>query len=252
MTKSLIAEWSREYVAAGGSQSSEPPARPYSLTAREIEVLAWVACGKSASAIGEMLDITKRTVDAHVSSIVSKIGAVNRTQAVAIAIRDGLIKMRRRVPGHKPNFARGFLTSLLEELPEQTTGFGLGQPTVNLRPVMAGRRGKKFHAVVDRTAFGVAGAVIKPADAGEGDGASAHRARLQRDIEIAIVEPLRTQPARRLADSDHFGMGGRIVLGERAVASARDDLAVTHDNAADRHLAGFAGGPRFGQGHIHE
>jgi LuxR family quorum sensing-dependent transcriptional regulator len=74
-------------------KSAAAPARPYSLTAREIEVLAWVARGKSASAIGEMLRITKRTVDAHVSSIVSKIGAVNRTQAVAIAIRDRLIKM---------------------------------------------------------------------------------------------------------------------------------------------------------------
>jgi LuxR family quorum sensing-dependent transcriptional regulator len=93
MMKFLIAESRREDAAPSSPQTSDAPARPYSLTAREIEVLAWVARGKSASAIGEMLDITKRTVDAHVSSIVSKIGAVNRTQAVAIAIRDGLIKM---------------------------------------------------------------------------------------------------------------------------------------------------------------
>jgi LuxR family transcriptional regulator, quorum-sensing system regulator BjaR1 len=93
MTKSLIAEWRREDTAPGGPQSSAAPARPYSLTVREVEVLTWVARGKSASAIGEMLHITKRTVDAHASSIVSKIGAVNRTQAVAIAIRDRLIKM---------------------------------------------------------------------------------------------------------------------------------------------------------------
>lgn len=63
------------------------------LTAREIEVLAWVARGKSAAAIGDILQITKRTVDAHVSSAVSKIGAVNRTHAVALALRDRLIKM---------------------------------------------------------------------------------------------------------------------------------------------------------------
>ncbi len=93
MPKSPIVKWRRARPVAVGPQSSAVPATPYSLTAREIEVLAWVARGKSASAIGEMLHITKRTVDAHVSSIVSKIGAVNRTQAVAIAIRDGLIKM---------------------------------------------------------------------------------------------------------------------------------------------------------------
>ena len=93
MAKSPIAEWRREAVATGVPRSWAAPATPYSLTAREIEVLAWVACGKSASAIGEILDITKRTVDAHVSSIVTKIGAANRTQAVAIAMRDGLIKM---------------------------------------------------------------------------------------------------------------------------------------------------------------
>ncbi len=65
--------------------------RPYSLTRREIEVLEWVARGKSAWEIGDILHITKRTVDAHVHSAVRKIGAVNRTNAVAIAIRDHII-----------------------------------------------------------------------------------------------------------------------------------------------------------------
>ncbi len=93
MPKFFFAECSRDRVADDGPQSSAPAKRTYSLTAREIEVLALVARGKSASEIGETLRITKRTVDAHVSSVISKIGAVNRTQAVAMAIRDGLIKM---------------------------------------------------------------------------------------------------------------------------------------------------------------
>jgi LuxR family transcriptional regulator, quorum-sensing system regulator BjaR1 len=65
--------------------------RPYSLTVREIEVLEWVARGKSARKIGEILHIAKRTVDAHVHSAKRKIGAVNRTNTVAIAIRDRII-----------------------------------------------------------------------------------------------------------------------------------------------------------------
>ncbi|MGC1652195.1 MAG: helix-turn-helix transcriptional regulator [Candidatus Sulfotelmatobacter sp.] len=64
---------------------------PYFLTARECEVLKWVARGKPAREIAEILDITKRTVDAHVHSSIGKIGAVNRTNAVAIAIRNRLI-----------------------------------------------------------------------------------------------------------------------------------------------------------------
>jgi LuxR family quorum sensing-dependent transcriptional regulator len=66
---------------------------PYSLTARECEVLEWVARGKPAREIAEILAITKRTVDAHVHSATRKIGAVNRTNAVAIAIRNRLIEV---------------------------------------------------------------------------------------------------------------------------------------------------------------
>jgi LuxR family quorum sensing-dependent transcriptional regulator len=63
------------------------------LTARESEVLRWVANGKSAREIGEILDITKRTVDEHVQVAIRKLGATNRTHAVALALRDGLIKL---------------------------------------------------------------------------------------------------------------------------------------------------------------
>jgi LuxR family quorum sensing-dependent transcriptional regulator len=63
------------------------------LTTREIEVLGWVAKGKSAWEVGEILHITKRTVDEHVRATVRKLGAVNRIHAVAIAIRDRIIDL---------------------------------------------------------------------------------------------------------------------------------------------------------------
>jgi LuxR family transcriptional regulator, quorum-sensing system regulator BjaR1 len=69
----------------------QPPTRPYTLTPREIEILAWVARGKSAWEIGAILHITKRTVDAHANSAVRKMGATNRTHAVVIALRDHII-----------------------------------------------------------------------------------------------------------------------------------------------------------------
>jgi LuxR family quorum sensing-dependent transcriptional regulator len=77
----------------GRSISCATRKRPYSLTAREIEVLEWVARGKSAWEIGEILKITKRTVDEHVHSAVRKIGVANRTHAVAVAIRDRIIEV---------------------------------------------------------------------------------------------------------------------------------------------------------------
>jgi LuxR family transcriptional regulator, quorum-sensing system regulator BjaR1 len=61
------------------------------LTAREREVLAWAANGKSAWEIGEILNIAKRTVDEHAQTAFQKLGAVNRTHAVAIALRDRMI-----------------------------------------------------------------------------------------------------------------------------------------------------------------
>src|SRR5215470_974203 len=67
--------------------------KPRVLTPREREVLNWVAQGKSAWEIGEILDIAKRTVDEHVQSAVRKLGAVNRTHAVALAVRDRVIEI---------------------------------------------------------------------------------------------------------------------------------------------------------------
>ena len=64
-----------------------------SLTPREREVLGWVAQGKSAGEIAEILHIVKRTVDEHVQTAVRKLGALNRTHAVAIALRDGIIEI---------------------------------------------------------------------------------------------------------------------------------------------------------------
>jgi LuxR family quorum sensing-dependent transcriptional regulator len=67
------------------------PSAEANLTLREREVLTWVAVGKSAWEIGEILDIAKRTVDEHTQTAMHKLGAVNRTQAVALALRDRLI-----------------------------------------------------------------------------------------------------------------------------------------------------------------
>jgi LuxR family quorum sensing-dependent transcriptional regulator len=70
-----------------------PPARhPASLTSREREVLTLVANGKSTWEIGEALHISSRTVKEHMKHLCRKLGAVTRTQAVMIAVRDKIIQ----------------------------------------------------------------------------------------------------------------------------------------------------------------
>jgi DNA-binding NarL/FixJ family response regulator len=55
------------------------------LTARELEVLQRLAAGQTNRQIADALFVTERTVKFHVSAILAKLGAANRTEAVAIA-----------------------------------------------------------------------------------------------------------------------------------------------------------------------
>ena len=74
------------------SQAVPLMAAPEQLTPRELEVLAWVAQGHPNKEIAERLAISQRTVKFHVSSIMGKLGAANRTEAVALAVQHGLIE----------------------------------------------------------------------------------------------------------------------------------------------------------------
>ena len=65
--------------------------REYELTKREVEILRLIADGKDNSEIANALSINIRTVANHVSNILFKMNAKNRTEAAAMARRDGLI-----------------------------------------------------------------------------------------------------------------------------------------------------------------
>jgi LuxR family quorum-sensing system transcriptional regulator CciR len=64
-----------------------------SLSAREAEVLGWVARGKSNGAIAEILGISAHTVDAHLRRIYLKLGVFDRISAALRALGFGLIKV---------------------------------------------------------------------------------------------------------------------------------------------------------------
>jgi len=63
------------------------------LTGREIEVLQQVAVGNRNRDIAERLFISEETVKVHIKHIMEKLGAHDRTQAVAIGIRRGIIQL---------------------------------------------------------------------------------------------------------------------------------------------------------------
>jgi DNA-binding NarL/FixJ family response regulator len=63
------------------------------LTAREIEVLSQIAGGNRNRDIAEKLIITEETVKVHIKHIMDKLGASDRTQAVAIGLRRGIIQL---------------------------------------------------------------------------------------------------------------------------------------------------------------
>ncbi len=90
-------------AVAGGGSALEPQVaaklvaavgtpRPVGqLTGREREVLQHIADGSSGKQIARALGISERTVKFHTASILNKLGAENRAQAVALAVQRGLL-----------------------------------------------------------------------------------------------------------------------------------------------------------------
>jgi two-component system NarL family response regulator len=77
--------------AAIASKLAESMAHP-ELSERERQVLQYIANGRSNKEIGQVLYISENTVKAHVKSILTKLDAMGRTEAIAIATKRGLIR----------------------------------------------------------------------------------------------------------------------------------------------------------------
>jgi NarL family two-component system response regulator YdfI len=77
-------------IPASSAEHDHEPALE-ALSAREIEVLALMAQGLANKNIADRLSISEHTVKFHVSSILSKLGAATRTEAVTRGLKDGLL-----------------------------------------------------------------------------------------------------------------------------------------------------------------
>lgn len=72
--------------ASGGGQEEEFLRRQFSLSAREAEVLLWIARGKANKDVSDILGISPRTVNKHLEQVFTKLGVENRASAAALAV----------------------------------------------------------------------------------------------------------------------------------------------------------------------
>ncbi|BAS28519.1 response regulator transcription factor [Limnochorda pilosa] len=90
--RSTLAPEAAQVLIDSATREPEPGS---DLTEREREVLALMVGGLSNPEIAERLVVSRSTVKFHVSSILSKLGAASRTEAVALAIQNHLLKPPR-------------------------------------------------------------------------------------------------------------------------------------------------------------
>jgi two-component system, NarL family, response regulator LiaR len=84
----LSAEATRVIVRATG----QPPQPGFDLTPREHEVLALLVEGMTNDQIAARLTVSPSTIKSHISNVLSKLGVSSRTEAVTLALRQGLVK----------------------------------------------------------------------------------------------------------------------------------------------------------------
>jgi len=81
----------QDFNFAAVSEQPEPASNIQPLTKQELRVLKLIGGGLNNESIAEMLSVSRNTVKAHVSAVLSKLGLSDRTQAAIWAVRRGLV-----------------------------------------------------------------------------------------------------------------------------------------------------------------
>ncbi len=112
------------------ARAADSSLRDYGLTPAEVEVLAKAATGKSNKAIGRELDRAPGTVRAHMSSILRKLGARNRGEAIVIAMRIDKVIRHEIQDAERGRLDRSLLLPHMttQRLREGATIFRKGEP----------------------------------------------------------------------------------------------------------------------------
>ena len=112
--------------------------------------------------------------------------------------------------------------------------------------------GKDFEAGADGAALGVIRSVDEAWDTGLNDRAGAHAAGLNGDVERRVREAIVAEEAGGFTKHDDFGVGGRIVVADGAIAGTRENLSVVNQDGSDGHFASEGRGAGFRECFLHE
>ena len=89
--RDVLQEAITEFYFVTGSDPQQPTSTLQPLTNQELRVLRFIGEGLNNESIAQMLSVSRNTVKAHVSSILSKLGLSDRTKAAIWAVRHGLV-----------------------------------------------------------------------------------------------------------------------------------------------------------------
>ena len=109
------------------------------------------------------------------------------------------------------------------------------------------RVGQDFEAGADPATFGIVGAIDEPRDTSLDDGARAHAAGLDGDVERGISKAVVAKKAGGFAKGDDFCMRRGIAVANGAIVSARKNFAVFHEQCTDRDFVCVGRGARFSE-----
>jgi hypothetical protein len=122
---------------------------------------------------------------------------------------------------------------------------------INLWRVMALGLRKDPRSLRDAAGFRVCGPIVKPGDTGIGYGRGAHRARLQRHIQIAACQPFLYQGGAGSADRQHLGVSSWVMQFACSVTGLRQHPVRANNDSAHGDLAAGTGGARLVKGDLH-
>jgi DNA-binding CsgD family transcriptional regulator len=91
LLRALVAQTWYRYRDLTGGPVAKANAFSARLTPREREVLNWIKAGKTNPEIAEILGVSSKAIEFHVSNLLNKFGAPNRLAAVVIALARGML-----------------------------------------------------------------------------------------------------------------------------------------------------------------
>lgn len=139
-----------------------------------------------------------------------------------------------------------------EKRPEQGGALTLSEPTIDLWLVVALRVREHASPLLHPAGLGIGCAIINPCDPGRGNGTGTHRARLERHIKRAAVQPGLSQGCTGRAKRQHLRMGARVCARLDQIMRFCQHIAIGGGNhRPDRHLPQIRSRAGQGKGAVH-